>query len=503
MLGMGLQSNARLDVTARVSPRSPRLQKKSIEWLPDVISGSARVLDAIILIVAAALAYTFYFDEMLLGDAGGPASERFRQLYYILAFSALLLQLNVFHFSGLYRFEHLTNVGWQLGRSIAAATILFLALLAVLYLVKISDLYSRGWMILWFMLTAGGVAATRLILCPAAQWWIKAGHVARHVAIIGDGRPAERLASYLTNLRSMPIDFVGKFDDRIAPRDEFSSQPVGTIDELCELAQSHEIDQIILAMPDVSEKRLASILRKMRSLPVDVRLCRDTLDYCLPQSSYEFCGIVPLLRLYDKPVSGWARLAKSIEDRLLAGTLLLLLSPLLLAIAALIKLDSPGPIFFKQQRYGFNNRVITVLKFRTMYHDQTDQHGARQVASNDPRVTRVGRVLRKWSLDELPQFINVLLGDMSIVGPRPHPLMCGIAGRLFGEVVEEYAARHRVKPGITGWAQVHGWYGAADTDEKIRQRVTYDLYYIDNWSIFMDLRILMMTLYVVVKREGL
>lgn len=500
MLEMGLQSHAGLRSSARVAPRIP---DKSAEWLPDIIVGSARALDAVVLWLAAILAYVFYFGTDLVPEAASSTSAEIRQPYHVLVFSALILQLNVFHFSGLYRFEHVTNIGWQVGRSVLAATVLFLALLAVLYLVKASSLYSRGWMILWYTLSAGGVAAVRLLLCPAAQWWIREGHVARHVAIVGDGRPAERLGTYLTNLRSVPIAFVGKFDDRIAPRDEFSSPPIGTIDDLCELARSDEIDQIILAMPDVSEKRLAGILRKMRSLPVDVRLCRDALDYCLPQSSYEFCGIVPLLRLYDKPVSGWATLAKSIEDKLLAGVMLLVLSPLLIAIAALIKLDSSGPIFFKQQRYGFNNHLITVWKFRTMYHDQADQSGARQVAANDPRVTRVGRMLRPWSLDELPQLINVLLGDMSIVGPRPHPLMCSVAGRLFGEVVEEYAARHRVKPGITGWAQIHGWYGAADTDEKVRQRVKHDLYYIDNWSLLMDLKILAMTLFVVLKRENL
>lgn len=502
MLGMRLQRSAGLEVRADVSPGSKRLHKKSSAWLPDVIAGTARSLDAVVLISTAVIAHALYFDGDLLFDTE-EASGRFRQLYYVLVFSALVLQLNVFHLSGLYRFENLTNMSWQLGRSIMAVTILFLMLLTVLYFVKISELYSRGWMILWFALTAGGVAGIRLIVSPAARWWIKEGHVARHVAIIGDGRAAERLANYLKNLRSVPIEVVGIFDDRLAPRDGTSPPPVGTIDELCELAQIHEIDQIILAMPSISDKRLAGILRKMRSLPVDVRLCRDVLDYCLPQSSYEFCGIVPLLRLYDKPVSGWAKFAKSVEDKVIAGAVLVLLSPLLLAIAALIKLDSPGPVFFKQQRYGFNNRIITVWKFRTMHHDQTDQHGARQVAKNDPRVTRVGRILRKWSLDEIPQVVNVLLGDMSVVGPRPHPLMCSIAGRLFNEVVEEYAARHRVKPGITGWAQVHGWYGAADTDDKIRQRVTYDLFYIDNWSIFLDLRILAMTFYVMLKRESL
>jgi exopolysaccharide biosynthesis polyprenyl glycosylphosphotransferase len=194
-------------------------------------------------------------------------------------------------------------------------------------------------------------------------------------------------------------------------------------------------------------------------------------------------------------------LAKRLEDVLLAGALLLVTGPVILAIAALIKFDSPGPVIFRQQRYGFNNRIITVWKFRTMFADQTDEGGERQIMQGDPRVTRIGGVLRRWSLDELPQLINVLVGDMSIVGPRPHPLMCGVSGRLFEEVVEEYAARHRVRPGITGWAQVNGWHGAADTDEKIRERVKHDLYYVDNWSILLDLKILLMTVFIVLRRE--
>jgi len=180
----------------------------------------------------------------------------------------------------------------------------------------------------------------------------------------------------------------------------------------------------------------------------------------------------------------------------------MLAAPLMLAIAAIIKVDSPGPVFFKQKRYGFNNRLITVWKFRTMHWDRTDGDAEIQTTKNDPRVTRVGKFLRRTSLDEIPQLINVLLGDMSLVGPRPHAIATKAAGKLFEEVVEEYTARHRVKPGITGWAQVNGWRGETDTGEQIQQRVRHDLYYIDNWSIPFDLKILLLTAFVVLLRKN-
>jgi exopolysaccharide biosynthesis polyprenyl glycosylphosphotransferase len=182
--------------------------------------------------------------------------------------------------------------------------------------------------------------------------------------------------------------------------------------------------------------------------------------------------------------------------------LLLFLAPLFLVVALAIKLDSPGPVFFRQKRYGFNNHLIGVYKFRSMRHDMRDEKAEKLVTKNDPRVTRLGAFLRKTSIDELPQLINVLLGEMSIVGPRPHALSAKAADRLYEEVVAEYAARHRVKPGITGWAQVMGWRGETDTIEKIQKRVEHDLYYIENWSLGFDLKILVLTVFALLKADN-
>jgi exopolysaccharide biosynthesis polyprenyl glycosylphosphotransferase len=185
---------------------------------------------------------------------------------------------------------------------------------------------------------------------------------------------------------------------------------------------------------------------------------------------------------------------KACFDRVVGAVLLLIAAPVMLAVAAAIKLDSPGPVLFRQKRYGFNNELIEVFKFRSMYVNQTDANAAKLVTRGDPRITKVGRFIRKTSLDELPQLINVVLqGNLSLVGPRPHAIQAKAAERLYEQVVDGYFARHRVKPGITGWAQINGWRGETDTQEKLEHRVEHDLFYIENWSVIFDLYILLLT----------
>ena len=201
-----------------------------------------------------------------------------------------------------------------------------------------------------------------------------------------------------------------------------------------------------------------------------------------------------MLDLFDKPIADWDIVIKQAFDKSVGALALLMLAPVFAATALAIKLDSRGPVLFKQKRYGFNNELVEVYKFRSMYVDRLDPTAAQLVTRDDPRVTRVGRFIRKTSIDELPQLINVVFkGDLSLVGPRPHAIHAKAADRQYDEVVDGYFARHKVKPGITGWAQVNGWRGETDTQEKIQQRVEHDLYYIENWSILLDLYILAIT----------
>jgi exopolysaccharide biosynthesis polyprenyl glycosylphosphotransferase len=209
-----------------------------------------------------------------------------------------------------------------------------------------------------------------------------------------------------------------------------------------------------------------------------------------------------VLEVADRPLKSWRAIVKWAEDKAFAAALLALLGPLMALIAILIKLDSRGPVFFVQKRFGFNNDVIRVFKFRTMYVDRGDPSGAQRTVQNDPRITRLGRFLRLLSLDELPQLINVLRGDMSLVGPRPHAIAMKAGNCLYSQAVEQYFHRHRVKPGITGWAQVHGLRGEVNTLEKAHARVACDLYYIDHWSPWLDLKTLAKTVTILASRDN-
>ena len=357
---------------------------------------------------------------------------------------------------------------------------------------------SRLWVVLWFAYGFVGLFATRMLLRHQVRRWQQAGRLARNVAIVGTGPHGKRLIEHMTGHRSEAERIVGVFTDLRRDADSISTvagYPVlGGIDDLVETARRGSIDQVIVALPCSAEQRILDLMKTLRSLPIDVRLCPDMISFHLADRSVSHVGGVPMLNVFEKPLTGWGLILKGMEDRLLAGLILFLISPLLLVIAALIKLDSRGPVLFRQKRYGFNNEVIEVLKFRSMYTDlcSVDSH-VPQATKHDPRVTRVGRFLRRTSLDELPQFMNVLTGNMSIVGPRPHAVA---HNEQYAGVIDEYLARHRVKPGITGWAQVNGLRGETETLEKMQQRVRYDLYYIDNWSLLFDLRIIFRTLFV-------
>ena len=209
-----------------------------------------------------------------------------------------------------------------------------------------------------------------------------------------------------------------------------------------------------------------------------------------------------VIAIFDQPLTCWSRIAKSIEDKLLGLLLLVLCAPLMAVIAVAVRLDSKGPVLFVQQRFGLNNRTLRVFKFRTMQVTDCDPSGARRVVPGDPRVTPVGRFLRAWSLDELPQLFNVIAGDMSLVGPRPHALAMHAGDRLYQEAIAGYFDRHRVRPGITGWAQVNGFRGGIGTLEEARQCVALDLHYIEHWSLSLDLRILLRTIPALLSRRN-
>ncbi|WP_425418724.1 undecaprenyl-phosphate glucose phosphotransferase [Oricola indica] len=371
------------------------------------------------------------------------------------------------------------------------------ALLAVAgFLMKISEDFSRVWGGSWFV---GGLAfllLTRIVLSWRIRKWARDGAMERRAVIVGGGKPAEKLIRALELQHDNDIRICGIFDDR----DDARSPPIvagypklGNIAELVSFTRRAHIDMLIVSLPLDAEDRVLTMLKKLWILPVDIRLSAHSNKLRFRPRTYSFIGSVPMLDIFDRPIRDWDSVAKRAFDIFFSLLGIAVFSPVMLATAIAIKLDSKGPVIFKQKRHGFNNEQINVFKFRSMYVEQCDPTARAQVTKDDPRVTRVGRFIRKTSLDELPQFFNSLRGELSLVGPRPHAVTAQSSDRLYADVVDGYFARHRVKPGVTGWAQINGWRGEIDTDEKIRRRTEFDLYYIENWSLWFDLKILFLT----------
>ncbi|HZH27894.1 MAG TPA: exopolysaccharide biosynthesis polyprenyl glycosylphosphotransferase [Azospirillaceae bacterium] len=334
------------------------------------------------------------------------------------------------------------------------------------------------------------IAVGQLVVSDASARLAGRRTAARRAVVLGTARDIERCLRDLRFGRE-PVEIAGAFVDGKPMQDPSLGTPVlGGLDDLVARLRDDPVDEVIVAAsPRVSMARLLTLVDAARALPVDVRVA-TVVD---PTDARGAFPAPPPLVLFRRPLSGIGGRLKRVEDVVVAGLALVALSPVLALIALAIKIDSRGPVLFKQPRYGFNNRPINVLKFRTMHVDQGDLSGAQRTVRNDPRVTRIGRHLRRLSIDELPQLINVLRGEMSIVGPRAHAIAMRVEGRLYDQAVAGYFARHRVRPGITGWAQVNGMRGEVDSMEKAERRVAYDLDYIENWSLWLDVKIIFRT----------
>ena len=374
------------------------------------------------------------------------------------------------------------------------ATLALMALAA--FFLKISDEFSRFWLGTWFLVGFALILILRMIIARAVRRWARNGVMERRAVIVGGGQAAETLIRQIEQQPYNDIRICGIFDDR----DDSRSPPIvagypklGNISELIEFARIARIDMLIVSLPLTAETRVLSLLKKLWVLPVDIRLSAHSNQIRFRPRAYSYIGSVPMLDIFDKPINGWDSVAKRAFDILFSLLGIVVFSPVMLATAIAIKLDSKGPVLFKQKRHGFNNEEINVYKFRSMYVEQCDPTAKNAVTKNDPRVTRVGRFIRKTSIDELPQFFNALIGNLSLVGPRPHAVSAQTHHRMYHEIVDGYFARHRVKPGVTGWAQINGWRGEIDNDDKIRMRTECDLYYIENWSLWFDLKILFLT----------
>ncbi len=454
-----------------------------------IVTGLVVLLDAAIILFTGLALFELYLDS--------DPNYVSRYVGVITLYGLLIVQ--TFNSAGIYRFNNIIRPRRQARRIPIICATVFLTLVAVGFALKISADFSRVWSFAWF------VSSTLLLLL--ARFGVKgilrkaasAGALTRNIVIYGGGDHGRKLIEHLIKMREPWNHIVGVFDDRgERVGDTVAGYPVlGNLNDMLEYGRKNRSDEILIALPWSSQHRILQIVRILTALPSNIRLSSEIMDHELLHQSISYKFGVPMLNIMEKPVTGWGALSKNILDMFLGLIFTLIALPIMAIAAIAIKLESKGPILFKQQRYGFNNQLIEVYKFRSMYTDMTDADAEQLTTRDDPRVTRVGAFLRRTSLDELPQLFNVLKGEMSVVGPRPHAMKAKAAGRLYEEVVDGYAIRHKVKPGITGWAQVNGWRGNTDTEQDIMGRIEHDFYYIENWSVMFDLYIILRTLKVV------
>lgn len=443
-----------------------------------------RLLDVFAILAAGCSAYFYKFQQVVLPD------------YYVIALGvAAIVTLFVFSFFQIYNSIR-TQSYWQYtSRLIQAIFVVLMIMAGLAFLTKTGETFSRSWFIIWALFSLFLLILFRFSLFLILRLMRSQGLNERCVIIIGAGKLGIQLAESVQQALWTGFRVVAFLDDRALQKpSSIAGIPVHEVPvDISHYLQNTEetIDEIWLALPLRAEERVKEILYELRHHTLAIRFVLDIFGLDLVKNAITDLAGFPTLNLNASPMVGLNRLIKAIEDRILAALILFCVSPLMLLIAIGVKLSSKGPVLFKQQRHGWDGRIIKVYKFRTMVL-HADAHGPIvQATSADPRVTRFGRFLRRTSLDELPQFYNVLQGKMSIVGPRPHALS---HNEFYKDSIKAYMQRHKVKPGITGWAQVHGLRGETEKLDKMKKRVEYDLFYIENWSLLLDLKIIVLTI---------
>jgi putative colanic acid biosynthesis UDP-glucose lipid carrier transferase len=401
---------------------------------------------------------------------------------------------NVMLIAKMYHFAALRDHRKHLSQLTGYWAVALLMLIAIIFLGKLADEFSRGWMLIWATSGWLGLIGNRLLTWRVMAWLRARGQLVTRAIVIGKRVTAERCAQRLRDDSDGETEVFGIFEMRDGSSSALGSDEHRELCDLARLAAVNRIDEIVIAISCNEVAELGVPLGKLSPLAVDINL---GLEFDVVSRTGSPPSI--LIQVWERPLAGLPTIFKRGMDIVVSAMILAVTLPLMGLIAALIKLDSTGPALFRQQRLGFNEEPFTVYKFRTMHCEVADDPSVPQARRSDPRVTRIGRLLRRTSLDELPQLINVLKGDMSLVGPRPHAT---VHDEKYAALIDGYLARHRVKPGITGWAQVHGLRGETDTLDKMERRLAYDLHYIDHWSPLLDFKILCMTLFVVLQRRN-
>jgi Undecaprenyl-phosphate glucose phosphotransferase len=462
-------------------------QKVKRAYSPIVIAGAVRLIDFLMLSLIGIALYFGYVVRL----------SGFHWEYVAAIFGMTATAVICFQAADIYEVQVFRGQLRQMSRMISSWTFVFLLFIGASFIVKLGSEISRVWLSTFFFAGLAALVSGRLFLRTMVRSWARQGRLDRRTIVVGSDQNGEQLVQALKTQDDSDIDVLGVFDDRNDNRalETCAGSPkLGKVDDIVEFARRTRVDLVLFALPISAETRILEMLKKLWVLPVDIRLSAHTNKLRFRPRSYSYLGEVPTLDVFEAPITDWDLVMKWLFDHIVGVLALLAALPVMGLVAVAIKLESPGPVLFRQKRFGFNNERIDVFKFRSLYHEHADPTASKVVTKNDSRVTRVGRFIRKTSLDELPQLFNVVFkNNLSLVGPRPHAVQGKLQSRLFDEAVDGYFARHRVKPGITGWAQINGWRGEVDTDEKIQKRVEFDLYYIENWSVLFDLYILLKT----------
>ncbi|KTT39208.1 capsule biosynthesis protein CapH [Pseudomonas oryzihabitans] len=426
--------------------------------------------------------------------AGTWASEHgMRPEHWVIIFLSLLIfhfltELN--HVYGSWRGERVTD---ELLKIATYWVLTFATVFMVDYFFFDQSYLSPGVMQTWLGLTLGTLCGYRVLLRSLMHSLRKAGINTRNVAIAGNGMVAQRLAHTISKAPWMGLHIAGFYSDNQDTGEEGVPSPAlnGDLDRLMQDVRSGRVDKVYITLGMADQNKINWLVQELSDTTASVYIIPDIFMFHLLHARSESLDGLPSISIFDTPMDGASHIVKRIEDIVLATIILAMISLPMLAIAIGIKITSPGPIFFKQKRYGMDGKPIEVWKFRSM---KVMENGAKvtQATKNDSRITPFGAFLRRTSLDELPQFINVLRGEMSIVGPRPHAVA---HNEQYRKLVQGYMLRHKMKPGITGWAQVNGWRGETDTLDKMQKRVEFDLDYIHHWSFWWDVKIIFLTLF--------
>ncbi len=456
-----------------------------VRFTSNIVGPMLFVRDLFCFLVSAPLAYLAY--DALFGQRVEPSVHIFALCATIACFFTVRSSKQAYERS-------LVNYMDQAEDSLFDAVLSGLVATALVFLTGMVQNFSRGVSVLFMTILVTLLMLSRPFFRAFLNRLARRGLIGQRIAFYGADPVSVRAIRHLLETLRLPhLRFVGVADERVRSAGLEGLPMLGDQHALAQMARRGEIDQVLIGMPNLKSERLQQIMEELSAVSVDVSVIPLEAIELAPDYRVSLLGTVPVLTLWQRPFRDISGYLKRAEDLILGGIAILLVSPILALVALAVRLTSPGPILFVQPRVGFNNEVIKVYKFRTMYSDQGDLKGLETTTKNDPRVTPVGRVLRKLSIDELPQLFNVLLGDMSLVGPRPHATHMKVGDRFYQDAVKGYAGRHRVKPGITGLAQVKGLRGEIRTVERAKRRVELDKEYIDRWSVGLDLWILLLT----------